>query len=992
MDQGLSRIARKLNDSIYELHHPSGVPTVEVVFFHGFQIGNYEDAHLSAWESADGAFVWPETWLVEEYPGAHILSVSYSAVLSFEDMDLCSIEESLLSDLNNAFMELKAPCPVILVGHGFGGMLIKRLLQHAHYKHKLDNNHPYDYFLKKVKGLFFYSTPGSGGFPNWVAESLSHGPLLRFVQTLNSGSYDRINQEFERIFTSDAERMPPLEGYSLLIAGVGEILPTKLGQSLSVIVPKESSRERLHEYAVISADHISVCKPRNKIARSFNALTRFLKKVIEASKGPDTESVAEPEAYSPSGKDEHQDSHQEEQLSKNNEQLANTPHEIGNYQHLPESIFGINDTLAKIRQMLGNFPELGISGMGGIGKTTLAKRLFNDLQKGFDYTCFVNDVKSIEQLSVQDAMLKCMHDSEGKKVPQGKVGLGNLKGKTLLLVLDDVASEKDLEIIPVLKAYGVHADGLFVATSRNSELLKLYLGEVYPVSFLSPEIARQLLETYAFRTSVIPPSFERFLDDVLVRCEGLPLTIEVVGKYLYDKKSELIWEQVTTALDEAKEIVGWNERLWTRLRQSYDRLGPLEQQMFLDAATVFYNADLDLAKAAWSITTNGSQDMIWQRLLDSSFVSESRTLLDYSNNFSSTPTKIGIHEQLLSLGRRIASSSGENGLRIWDIKKSTNLNLRGDSLKDIVALKMSSSDLQIMEDHSDEESNEGVASAPEERIPALLASAFGKMGKMQYLFLEGMHIDQIYGAALPSTLVSLQLSRANFTDLPFKPSRHKRLAVLILTSCHQLRTLPATFGQLASLQVLHICKCYSLRSLPDELGDLVQLKHLEIETCNILRRLPHSLGGLVALKQLILRDCKALRFLPESLGGLRSLKAFVIDSCDLIETLPETLDTLEALEDLSLSHCKSLSSLPDALGKLRRLQKLTIQSCPVLGVIPEALGTLEALKYLSLSNCEALSSVPDTAKIEKVNIWGCRGVNIVEQRLKPRIPLDMEKL
>lgn len=133
----------------------------------------------------------------------------------------------------------------------------------------------------------------------------------------------------------------------------------------------------------------------------------------------------------------------------------------------------------------------------------------------------------------------------------------------------------------------------------------------------------------------------------------------MIGTYLKTKDKESIWIQCFQALDEAENVVSLDEKLWAKLRVSYDRLGSQEKNMFLDAASFFSNSTWNLreAKACWRVLY-GKEDLRWQTLVDLSLV------------YNVTEEKsIQMHEQLRSLGIRLASGWGTGGrCRTWTPK------------------------------------------------------------------------------------------------------------------------------------------------------------------------------------------------------------------------------------------------------------------------------------------------------------------------------------
>ncbi|CAM6100453.1 unnamed protein product [Calypogeia fissa] len=578
-----------------------------VLFFHGFQHGNYENAHLSTWTTEDGSSTWLQTWLVadDKYPDAHILSVAYYASLlksgNGGSFDLYIIGENIVSDLLEANVGVERRCPIILVGHSFGGLVVKEVCSQVHKRASMGSV-KHKTFLENITGVFFYSTPHRG-ISRQISEhflSRTNQPLLKYVEILST-SAARLHEDFERL----------QKQCSWKTAGVGEGSPTELStHNKPLIVPEGSSRYGDAFVIAAKADHIS------------------------------------------------------------------TPLRPQNDQSLPMPRIGIANVMEEIKEKLQKVSSLGLAGMGGIGKSTVAKELFNDTEHRYEYTCFVGDVKNRVE-KVDDVVLDCMHYM-GRRLAEKDRGLEMLEGNRLFLVLDDVASEQHIGILSTLMDdIHVHEDSRFVVTSRDTELLTRCLDEVHLMPYLSPEFAKKLFLLHAFRQEV-PPSFEKYVDIVVEKCGGLPLTLEVIGKHLYGK-SEAIWKEAIIILENAETILGFGEKLWSKLRISYDGLDVEGRDMFLDCATIFYKKSLDEAKTAWSITTNGLQETCWQRLVDLSLVWE------VNNRWE---TVCGMHEQLLSLGRKIARSSHRTDDPRHDFVWLSAPNRSQDDLEAIVAIHL----------------------------------------------------------------------------------------------------------------------------------------------------------------------------------------------------------------------------------------------------------------------------------------------------------------
>ncbi|CAM6083436.1 unnamed protein product [Calypogeia fissa] len=330
---------------------------------------------------------------------------------------------------------------------------------------------------------------------------------------------------------------------------------------------------------------------------------------------------------------------------------ARHPH---NFQHLPDQMVDMDDEVEEIVSKLETMRVLGLAGMGGLGKTTLAKVIFNKLGHKFDYTCFVSEVKLINgrEEDVKGELWKCLH-FQGRKVG-GECNWDVLRGKKLLLVLDDISDQNRNSEILLDLAEDTDPGSRFILTSREHYCLK-NLGEVHRVDFLGRSQAESLFMKHAFSEPAVPcpETLGHFVEAIVDKCDGLPLALEVVGKFLRGKEKE-VWKGTLSALERAEKVKNTDKKLWAKLRVSFENLEEGEQQIFLDATNFFIenrnNWSLSRAKMAWRSAYGPVSDPWWQTLVDMSLV------YDVDDNET-----IRVHEQLQSLGRMIASDPNYRG-------------------------------------------------------------------------------------------------------------------------------------------------------------------------------------------------------------------------------------------------------------------------------------------------------------------------------------------
>ncbi|XP_075647729.1 disease resistance protein RPV1-like [Castanea sativa] len=188
---------------------------------------------------------------------------------------------------------------------------------------------------------------------------------------------------------------------------------------------------------------------------------------------------------------------------------------------------------------------IGIWGMGGMGKTTLAKVVHKTFSNQFEADSFIHDVrrKSENGLHVlQKRLLKellCGIDMDIQDVDEGVFIIKKrLHCKKILLVLDDVDDLKQLE-----KLAGGHnwfgPGSRIIITTRNKSLLETHdVNEIYEVKELHNGEALQLFSLKAFGKGHPDVDYMELSQDFVRYSRGLPLALELLGLSLKKKKKK----------------------------------------------------------------------------------------------------------------------------------------------------------------------------------------------------------------------------------------------------------------------------------------------------------------------------------------------------------------------------------------------------------------------------------------------------------------------
>ncbi|KAL3690283.1 hypothetical protein R1sor_016592 [Riccia sorocarpa] len=301
-DTGIKRTAnevRRLNDEVFEVYAPVGDnPRVEVVFVHGVPEDESDpEPYLTTWSknNQDPDKCWLNTWLTSENTEdlrlARILTVTYDCGVRKTDqsgnMDNFLVAENLTQSLITLARVGQHDCPVVLVGHCLGGLVIKEVCSEASRSVGADHRRATEFhnFLTNVKGLFFYSTPHLGWSRNFPSE-LQRADMMESLEVLSKYT-SRVNHHFEQL----------RKKYHWRTRGVGESNKTRIfspkdGESTTLtelVVEEASARGGSSEFSMVSdTDHFTICRPKSKESNSFLYLVEFIEYLLTetATKAP----------------------------------------------------------------------------------------------------------------------------------------------------------------------------------------------------------------------------------------------------------------------------------------------------------------------------------------------------------------------------------------------------------------------------------------------------------------------------------------------------------------------------------------------------------------------------------------------------------------------------------------------------------------------------------------------------------------------------------
>lgn len=616
-------------------------------------------------------------------------------------------------------------------------------------------------------------------------------------------------------------------------------------------------------------------------------------------------------------------------------------------------IVGLEENIWNLKRILlrRDVSVLGVQGMGGVGKTTMAMALSDDQEiKG----AFRNNIIFITVS--QSPNLKVILETMWEKIVRRKKPVFQSvedahrqlqqqllrQAKPTLVVLDDVWSRANLENL-IFEGEGYKT----LVTTRISSIIPTATStQIYELPVLDDANAQSLFCFWAFGQKSIPTDAdEHLVKQVQAECKGLPLALKVIGSSLRGE-SRPVWESAKNKLLNGESISDYHkEGLLRCLESSIDVLDEEVRECFLDLGS--FPEDRKISVDALLDIWVYVRKMEWHDAFVILLELASRNLLNLTSNLRSCAINYGStselyfsqHDVMRDLALYLASRDWiVNRKRLFMPKKEDGLPGKWELLKD------QAFNAQVVSIHTGEMQEDQWCEMNFRQAEALilnfsagsyfLPSFLSSMTKLKVLIVlnYGSKRATVNGLPWPSSLPQLKtirLERLNVPSLQEQSKLFQNLEKLSLSLCEGLGNMSRFNTTQSSLKLslklpimldFNLDHCCDLDELPSNICDMSSVVNWSITNCHLLQKLPDDMEKLSSLRMLRLSACLGLKELPASIGKLGKLEYLDISLCECLKELPEEIGQLKKLQVLDMRECSRLRKLPKSVEGMKSLR------------------------------------------------------------------------
>ncbi|GKA64674.1 NBS-LRR resistance-like protein [Tanacetum coccineum] len=491
-----------------------------------------------------------------------------------------------------------------------------------------------------------------------------------------------------------------------------------------------------------------------------------------------------------------------------------------------------------------NFSIVPIVGMGGVGKTTLAKILYNDEQVNshFQLKAWVCVSDEWDSFQISKSIFQSVGGEWDEKLNffnlLQEALVNTLREKTILLVLDDIWTESYKDWETLVRPFSVCARGSkVIITTRKAQLLKkLDCGQLKQLQCLSHDDAVSLFCQNALDANNFDlyPTLKQHGEDIVRKCKGLPLALIALGRLLRRKDDEGWKEMVDSEIWSLKEDEEEGGGIIPALKLSYHELPASLKQLFA-YCSLFPKDDLfekDGLVLLWMaegfLHQSDHPSKLTEERLGHYYFEEllSRSFFQHAPDDKSL---FVMHDLLHDLATSVA------GEFFFRLEKDMGKDGRKLALEKLRHMSF------VREEHE----------------------AYEKF----MVFKEANCLRTFLSVGVKDRWRTKYLPNKVLVDLlPQLP-----LLRVINLSNYEISEVPECIGSLKHLRYINLSRT-NITSLPETVCDIYNLETLIFFGCTSLSKLPNNFSKLMNLRHLDIRDTPELKDMPLGIGELKSLQ------------------------------------------------------------------------------------------------------------------------
>ncbi|KAL0898331.1 hypothetical protein Bca101_082292 [Brassica carinata] len=675
---------------------------------------------------------------------------------------------------------------------------------------------------------------------------------------------------------------------------------------------------------------------------------------------------------------------------------------------------------------------IGIWGMGGIGKTTIAKCLYDELSFQFEASYFTQDIKGIHRdhdlMNLQKKLLVYNtligDDISLWSVESGRAEIKARLGKhKVLLVLDGVDKIEQVHALAKETRWFGPRSRIIITTRDRGLLRSCGVETIYEVKCLDDEASLKMFKQIAFEGRSPPcDDFEQLSVRAAGLAHGLPCALRAYALFLRGRDtSPEEWEEAICGLESDPD-----EKVMEILKLSYDGLAKQLQNVFLQVSCLFNGETFHRVTSL--LDGYEVENKLWLRIL------AEKSLINIA-----TSGYVILHKLVEQMGRGIMLDCGKF---LGDAETIRDALVYGEGTKVTECISLHTCEI----------------TSPF----SMKTSDFNRMHGLKFIKVY-KHVDYIKSNLnvtrddlnLPHTVWSLHWDAFPLSKFPIKFPQDYLLDLVELNLRHSsLETLWSGTPYLKNLKRVDVTGSKNLKRLP-KFSAVKNLEELIVEQCTRLKGVPKSLREASALRRLNLSYkggprspmCVVIRELsrtqcievgfptanvemeltnlsiegdlafhyPSLCEGYAEYFSFSseqhipVTTTMSLQQAPQLISefnkfvwltitrfsykengppftfrrfpNIPTLKELKLINL-NIQVLPDGIGELEILEKLDLSGNDFEN-LPEAMSRLPRLKTLRLRNCGKLEELPELDQVQSLTLSNCRNLRSLVKSSDP---------